>query len=71
MLNTFAKKAQPSGGENTAGCFSLKLQIFKSIDSFFDEEKTLGRDQLFTTKDQRIKFPKVMIIRHYHMTERG
>jgi hypothetical protein len=43
MLNTFAKKAQPSGGEGqTAGYFFFETSekmIFKSIDSFFDEEK--------------------------------
>ena len=43
MLNTFAKKAQPSGGEgNTAGYFFFETSekmIFKSIDSFFDENK--------------------------------
>ena len=43
MLNTFAKKAQPSGGEgNTAGYFFFETSekmIFKSIDSFFDEDK--------------------------------
>mgnify|MGYP001440477458 CR=1 FL=1 len=43
MLNTFAKKAQPSGGEGqTAGYFFFETSekmIFKSIDSFFDEDK--------------------------------
>ena len=43
MLNTFAKKAQPSGGEGqTAGYFFFETSekmVFKSIDSFFDEEK--------------------------------
>ena len=43
MLNTFAKKAQPSGGEGkTAGYFffeTAEKMVFKSIDSFFDEEK--------------------------------
>jgi len=43
MLNTFAKKAQPSGGEGqTAGYFffeTAEKMIFKSIDSFFDEDK--------------------------------
>ena len=43
MLNAFAKKAQPSGGEGqTAGYFFFETSekmIFKSIDSFFDEEK--------------------------------
>lgn len=43
MLNTFAKKSQPSGGEGqTAGFFFFETSekiIFKSIDSFFDEEK--------------------------------
>jgi hypothetical protein len=43
MLNTFAKRAQPSGGEGqTAGYFFFETSekmIFKSIDSFFDEEK--------------------------------
>ena len=43
MLNTFAKKAQPSGGEGkTAGYFFFETSekmIFKSIDSFFDVEK--------------------------------
>ena len=43
MLNTFAKKAQPAGGEGqTAGYFffeTAEKMIFKSIDSFFDEEK--------------------------------
>ena len=43
MLNTFAKKAQPAGGEGqTAGYFFFETSekmIFKSIDSFFDEEK--------------------------------
>ena len=43
MLNAFAKKAQPSGGEGqTAGYLFFETSekmIFKSIDSFFDEEK--------------------------------
>ena len=43
MLNTFAKKAQPSGGEGqTAGYFffeTAEKMIFKSIDSFFNEDK--------------------------------
>ena len=43
MLNNFAKKAQPAGGEGqTAGYFFFETSekmIFKSIDSFFDEEK--------------------------------
>ena len=43
MLNAFAKRAQPSGGEGqTAGYFFFETSekmIFKSIDSFFDEEK--------------------------------
>jgi len=43
MLNTFAKKAQPSGGEGqTAGYFffeTAEKMVFKSIDSFFDEDK--------------------------------
>ena len=43
MLNTFAKKAQPSGGEGqTAGYFFFETSekmIFKSIDSFFNEDK--------------------------------
>ena len=43
MLNTFAKKAQPSGGEGkTAGYFFFETSekmVFKSIDSFFDVEK--------------------------------
>ena len=43
MLNTFAKKAQPAGGEGqTAGYFffeTAEKMIFKSIDSFFDEDK--------------------------------
>jgi len=43
MLNNFAKKAQPSGGEGqTAGYFffeTAEKMVFKSIDSFFDEDK--------------------------------
>ena len=43
MLNNFAKKAQPSGGEGkTAGYFFFETSekmVFKSIDSFFDEDK--------------------------------
>ena len=43
MLNTFAKKAQPSSGEGkTAGYFffeTAEKMVFKSIDSFFDEDK--------------------------------
>ena len=43
MLNNFAKKAQPAGGEGqTAGYFFFETSekmVFKSIDSFFDEDK--------------------------------
>ncbi len=43
MLNTFAKKSQPAGGEGkTAGYFffeTAEKMVFKSIDSFFDENK--------------------------------
>ena len=66
MLNTFAKKSQPSGGEGkTAGFFFFETSekiIFKSIDSFFDEEKNPRKNQSSIT--HHLMFLKDMIIKH-------
>ena len=63
MLNTFAKKAQPSGGEGqTAGYFFFETSekmIFKSIDSFFDEEKNpRKRSIIYNQGPEKNQVPK-------------